>query len=68
MALRFGVRAAGSLELPFTAIHREDTGKRKFWGGVGENSTVKILDKVIGNITRNLNADVEYQCCINAVI
>lgn len=25
---------------------REDTGERKFWSGVGENSTVKILDKV----------------------
>ena len=46
MGLRFGVRAAGSLELPFTAIHREDTRKRKFWGRVDENSTVKILDKV----------------------
>lgn len=25
MGLRFGVRAAGILELPFTAIHREKT-------------------------------------------
>lgn len=34
MGLRFGVRAAASLELPFTAIHRERTlGKGSF--GVG---------------------------------
>lgn len=46
MGLRFGVRAAGSLELPFAPFTERRHWERKFGGGMGENSTVKILDKI----------------------